>query len=346
MPRGLNRTGDYRNGTPITLPHEFGTPMDLTTHNFGNPVTLPKNFGNPITLPHEFGNVITPAVTFSLSGISPSGGAVNAQTPFTLSGSGFLNLGNFDVVLDGVVAANWSVADDNTITGTSEVGVTPGTGNVQVIDADLGTQTLTNAWTYTAAPSAFTFLTSGSIDSTGTNPITLDTTGATFLAAVIAQSGAPPVLVDGNNNTWNYLTIRTANGVQTRIAYAFAPVVGAGHTFSIGGSCVGFVYAFGGATTTAACFLNENGSVAATANPVPGSVTPATGGVVLTGIVGVVNDTSSATVNDSFTGLLKRFTNIQGAAAYLLTADATPVSPTWTQGSGSTAAVIAAFQPA
>ena len=61
MPRGLNRTDlnttgiSYKNGTPITLPH-----------NFGNPVTLPKNFGNnppfdagnQVTLPKNFGNQI------------------------------------------------------------------------------------------------------------------------------------------------------------------------------------------------------------------------------------------------------------------------------------------------
>lgn len=49
MPLGLNRTDlnetgtSYKDGTPITEPHEFG-----------NPITLPHEFGNPVTLPHEF----------------------------------------------------------------------------------------------------------------------------------------------------------------------------------------------------------------------------------------------------------------------------------------------------
>ena len=51
MPRGLNRSGNFSSGTPITLPHEFG-----------NPVTLPKNFGNVMTHgsdPTQFGNPVT-----------------------------------------------------------------------------------------------------------------------------------------------------------------------------------------------------------------------------------------------------------------------------------------------
>jgi hypothetical protein len=61
MPLGLNRTGDFRNGVPITLPHTFGEIINTATHNFDNPVTLPKNFGSPVTLPKNFGNTITPS---------------------------------------------------------------------------------------------------------------------------------------------------------------------------------------------------------------------------------------------------------------------------------------------
>ena len=65
MPEGLVRPGDFKNGTPITLPHDFG-----------NDVTLPMNFGNPVPptdatfnsnqvtwlpSPAHFGNVITPS---------------------------------------------------------------------------------------------------------------------------------------------------------------------------------------------------------------------------------------------------------------------------------------------
>ena len=37
MPEGLVRSGDFRNGTPVTLPLNFGTPI-TEPHSFGNPV--------------------------------------------------------------------------------------------------------------------------------------------------------------------------------------------------------------------------------------------------------------------------------------------------------------------
>lgn len=58
MPRGLNRSGDYRNGSPITLPHVFGTPVTIP-HNFGN--APPFDPGNLVTWtpnPAHFGNII------------------------------------------------------------------------------------------------------------------------------------------------------------------------------------------------------------------------------------------------------------------------------------------------
>ena len=62
MPLGLNRTGDFRNGTPInTATHNFGNPVTLP-HDFGNDVTTPVNFGNTVDwtpAPAHFGNVIT-----------------------------------------------------------------------------------------------------------------------------------------------------------------------------------------------------------------------------------------------------------------------------------------------
>ena len=67
MPRGLNRSGDFRNGSPITLPHTFGNPITQTPSpkNFGNAVTWPTpnpaEFGNAVTWtpsPAHFGNVI------------------------------------------------------------------------------------------------------------------------------------------------------------------------------------------------------------------------------------------------------------------------------------------------
>jgi hypothetical protein len=66
MPLGLDRVGDYRNGSPITLPHDFGNDVDWQTPDpteFGNPIPsdgtnenlvtwipTPNHFGNPVIL--------------------------------------------------------------------------------------------------------------------------------------------------------------------------------------------------------------------------------------------------------------------------------------------------------
>ena len=75
MPRGLNRTDlnktgiSYRNGTPVTLPYEFGNVVTWPTPDpahFGNPVTDgndPTQFGNTVDWqtpdPTHFGNAVT-----------------------------------------------------------------------------------------------------------------------------------------------------------------------------------------------------------------------------------------------------------------------------------------------
>jgi hypothetical protein len=67
MPLGLDRVGDYRDGTPInTITHNFGNPVTWETPDpaeFGNPIPsdgtnenlvtwlpTPNHFGNPVTL--------------------------------------------------------------------------------------------------------------------------------------------------------------------------------------------------------------------------------------------------------------------------------------------------------
>jgi len=65
MPLGLNRTGDYRNGFPITTPHSYGNQVNLVTLDFGNDVVEPKDFGNLVTWepsPAHFGNIISPGI--------------------------------------------------------------------------------------------------------------------------------------------------------------------------------------------------------------------------------------------------------------------------------------------
>lgn len=69
MPRGLNRSGDFRRGNPVNWvpsPSHFGNQVNWVpspTH-FGNPENAtpdPKNFGNPVTwvpAPNHYGNPV------------------------------------------------------------------------------------------------------------------------------------------------------------------------------------------------------------------------------------------------------------------------------------------------
>ena len=53
MPLGLVRSGDYRHGSPVSLPVTFGQPVTLPV-SVGNSVTwapTPNHFGNAVTLP-------------------------------------------------------------------------------------------------------------------------------------------------------------------------------------------------------------------------------------------------------------------------------------------------------
>ncbi len=75
MPLGLNRSGGYLRGFPITLPHNFGTPINLSTHNFGNPVNIPLADGNLVTWipsPAHFGNPVPLYPTTYVGSTPPS----------------------------------------------------------------------------------------------------------------------------------------------------------------------------------------------------------------------------------------------------------------------------------
>jgi hypothetical protein len=84
MPLGLNRIGDFRDGSPLTLPHNFGDTVTLPK-NFGNPA-IPATFGSPVTLPKNFGNII--------------GGGPSTTSGFLLEdGSGVILLESGDILL-------------------------------------------------------------------------------------------------------------------------------------------------------------------------------------------------------------------------------------------------------
>ncbi len=149
MPLGLNRSGEYKNGFPITLPHTFG-----------NPVTLPKTFGNPVTLPKDFGNDVTwtpssahfgnpgQSWTVQVTGISPIAGSPAGGGTATITGAGFIE---GMVVLFGTTEATHVVIVDSEHLTCKIPAHAAGAVNVWVFDPQMYQNGITT-YTYNAAP--------------------------------------------------------------------------------------------------------------------------------------------------------------------------------------------------
>jgi hypothetical protein len=139
---GLNRSGNFANGNPITLPHTFGNPVTLPK-NFGNPVTLPLNVGNPVTWtpsPAHFGNQVggsTPRPTCGTPTFSLAGGIYTGTQSVTITSS---NSSAIFYTLDGSTPTTSSTPYTGAITvAVSEtieaIGVAVGYNNSAVASA-------------------------------------------------------------------------------------------------------------------------------------------------------------------------------------------------------------------
>jgi IPT/TIG domain len=323
MPLGLNRSGDYRNGFPVTLPLTFGTPI-TSPHDFGNDVTLPKNFGNQP--PFNPGNVISPpnpAPTITPGGISPSSGSLNGGTALTITGTGFL--AGATVTVDGTSATSVVVVSSTSITCVTPAGAI-GAATVVVTNTDSQSATDTNDFSYAANA---TFIASiSAIDGIATvtgvngsgNQATINTTGATLLVAVCWDSNVLPGIKDASTfaglsgvslNTW---VLATTNGVvpvgndcSVAVYYCVSPTTSATHAFgpTLQGPNYGAVqvYAFSGATDWTVDVFSiggPNSGSSVTTN----SITPTQAGDVIVAGYGSNGGApaSSSTINNGFAG--------------------------------------------
>ena len=198
----------------------------------------------------------------------------------------------------------------------------------------------------------------------GTAPVTINTTGATLLTAVLSSVVTTQSISDavgGQSNAWNFLPQQnTTNGNWTQIVYAFAKTgggplqTGTSHVFTPSGTdAVIAVFAFSGTLTTSAVFDSANGATNLVSPFQPGSITPTAGDLVVSGIGSQNSSITGLSVNSGFTGLLAQTNGASVepvAAAYLLNAANSPLNPTWTDSraiSGSTSGdscVIACFK--
>lgn len=185
-------------------------------------------------------------------------------------------------------------------------------------------------------------ITSGSVDTTGSN----------FLVLTVARSGAA-VITDSKSNVWTARTAYTTSGINQQLYYSTAPVVGTGHTFTA--TCTGCfpsiaIQGFSGVNVAA--FDAESGFGATGVTTIqPGNVAPSEDNELLisghTGaLAGSMSIDSGFTITDQ--APLAGGVAYGVALAYIIKGAGTAginVNPTWTSpGSDTSMASLAAFK--
>lgn len=192
----------------------------------------------------------------------------------------------------------------------------------------------------------------------GALSVTIDSTGANFLAVAVSQYNQAIIgtLTENKSNTRSGLTARIApSEAYVRIYYYANATVGSGHTFTFTNGAQLFgamaVMAWSGANATP--FDVENGAtgVAVISSLAPGSVTPSNANSLL---VTAINDSTggsgSFAVDSGFTitDNIPTVTNVEGLAlAYFKQTTIGALNPTWSWGGSpnDAAATIAVFKP-
>lgn len=193
----------------------------------------------------------------------------------------------------------------------------------------------------------------------------LTTTGADLLVVVCGYNPGGTVgnLTDSKGNTWTGLTAQTGISYEgARIFYAWntGAKVGAGHTFTFGGTgsdptiCVS---AWSGSQTASDPFDQQNGAGATATSLATGSITPSVANALV--ISGLGHDIVSGTIsltggftytNTNGTDLAYAIgaNNLGSSLAYLIQTSAAAANPTWTcpGGNDGMSALIASFKPA
>src|ERR1039458_6621051 len=209
------------------------------------------------------------------------------------------------------------------------------------------------------------FISSGVSAGSGSTAVTITTTGATLLVAILSAvvDGTISDSVGGQTNAWHYLTSAVqTDGNHVRIAYAYAATgggalnSGSSHVLTMGGTdCVGVVYAFSGTATTSAVLDQSNQTSNATSNQgqvynvQAGSITPTVGALVIMGAGnnGTLFGSSTDTLPTGFTGERKQTSGANYeivAGCYKLNDTGSAENPTWVVNLNAyTGAVIASF---
>ena len=216
MPEGLVRSGDFRNGTPVTLPLNFGTPI-AEPHSFGNPVppTDATFNSNPVTWvpsPAHFGNVIAPATTpLAAPTFSPAGGAYTGAQSVTLT-------------VDAHATATYYTTDGSTPTVLSTLytgaitTIGSGTEVIKAFSHGTGAYTDSTVATATYVITAVVTVISLSVTSGGDlggTSVTITGTGFVTGATVTFGTNAATSVVVVNSTTITVVTPASSTGDDT-----------------------------------------------------------------------------------------------------------------------------------
>jgi hypothetical protein len=368
--QGLVRSGDFRKGTPITLPHVFGNPVG-EPEPFGNnePQSNSSMSGNLVTWlpsPAHFGN----QVSFSLQTVPPvviaaPGSTVTTDINLTnLLGTSSAELSYFGAPV-GVTVAFAPNPDTTTSIATVTVGAAVLAGRYTItvfgtvaspdIEYTYIHLVVASSGTPPPPPTGIALVAHASAVAASFEPdpiITapVSTVGANFLLAYVTSyentTSFPLVVSDtiGGNpsgNTWVPLTNPNAGHVG-QLFYVANANVGASHVFqasnapgSFGLSI--FVQAFSGLAASPFEAGSDQVILGPSGPPYNMTLTPAaTGDLVIYAIAAAGNGISYAvsagfTITDSGNDPTSGAGD-GGALSYLIAPSATAVTPGWTTG--------------
>lgn len=191
-----------------------------------------------------------------------------------------------------------------------------------------------------------------SINATSVTSAAIDSTGANFLIAAVADYagvalGSLPT--DSKSNTWNPLTTFAdgSNLSRVKLYWSKPSSVGTAHTISYTATqpSIGFA-AF--SNVNAAPFGSEVGTSGNSSSPAGGSITPgANNGLIISAFCGLVS--LPITVDSGFTvvgsALASSANNFAIGMAYLIQTTAAAANPVWTtNGANPWAATNAVFK--
>jgi hypothetical protein len=185
----------------------------------------------------------------------------------------------------------------------------------------------------------------------------IDTTGATFLFAVIAYIGrgagsTHPSISDSKSNVWlPVLTETDTDGTCLQCYASISPTVGTGHTFTpVGAFNSVAVAAFSGTHLTFPVGYGRVANGGTATSCAPGSITPGRdNSLVLAALA--YRDVESVSADGSFTVAEQQIyvaVNAIGVAlAYLIQTTAAAANPTfsWTNSEACTSGIVAIAEP-